>query len=1111
MRGYPLLGGTRSRLLVAFLAVLLVALVRVAVSAPAYTSTHFEVYDSAGAGVAYAQSVAAELESAYSALSGSGASLAPPCSGSLYVVNVTQLPGGEGGYVRWTYYYDSSGRITSSCVNYIAIAPGLTSSTLRHVAFHEMVHVSQVSYFRYTAVPSSYPWYIEASAEGISSELSGVCGWEPYYFSNSLYSSNPYSYSGSAWQSYAYGAFYYWVLASGTSTVPGALSGSVSGSSVDSAWVDSTYVSFLLAIVKGVSICGSIYKPSFQSVSVTGTSTSFQVSLSGLSASYYSVSLPGPGMVTVSVSGNVRSNIALNQAFYESNSSLLLALVNPSTSSATYQVTITFSPPLLVKVSGGTFYPVDGRLSLQLYVTYAGQPVTGTVRVNGVDVQASSGYASVTLTNVTWGSVQLTVEYSGYSSTLSVALQKPSVTLYTQTPLFLSPSGYGDLVLKVSNPNQVALSLPLVVRPPVNSSLAFQSLSQTLSLSPGDNTVRLSFSVTGAPAQGTGYVDVLTGSNDKVSVPFSVVPASLSVVKASYDGARGKTIVDVAVQPAALTVTVEVGGLGGKAAVPLSTYIVGVVEVSIPAPSASLSAKPELVAPSWFTARVSVSLSAQGSCPPYPVSYSLSLRVNGSDIGSAYFACGASKDVEATVNASRSDREVYLFVLNGNPSWSAKVRVVPPTISASLVRWTVLGNGSIVEAKVAVAGPHKYLVLGRVLSNESFTLTRSLPAGVKALDVDTGFAKLRLEMPPVKVHVSAPEVVLIPNAVTVRVTVETEAVVKASLEVRLNSSLQRELPVDTSLNRTSFVFELKPGAPGVYTLSVGSWFGGSEASFFYVVVKGVDVEAPPFVLVNEQAEVHVKLYVYPKLPIHANLSVAGCGVGEYRRILGNQSLTLRFDKACSAVVTVSVLNFTASRRIYWDYLNLALENVLGTLDGAPIVGNGTVTGRAYFANGSAVPARVKVDGEYSVTVAETGERVFRLSVEYLGWHNETTVKAFLVPATLYLKAVNVSRELGSPASLEERIRLAVVSGEWGSLSRALKVYEESREKAKAADPLAMLAKSLSERWATEGDEKLIEYSDFILRYEVPIYASIALLAVAVLAARRLRRRRGEKV
>ncbi len=1076
-----------------------------AAAAPAYSSQNFDVYDLAGAGPDYARSVADALERALSTLLQAGAGLAPPCAGSRYPVYVSALSGGEGGYVSWRYEYDPpTGRVVSACVSNITIAAGLASQQLGRVALHEMIHVSQASYYRYAAVAASYPWYVEASAEGVTGALLGSCGWEPEYFRRGLYSVDPYSYRGSAQECYALGAFYHWVVSSGYASVPGALSNSLSGSTEYSGWVASAYADFLLAIARGVQMCGSYLAPGYQQVQLGTSGWRAQVTLQGLSAAYYRLVLPAPGYVVISASGVPRSNLVLGRPFYAPNTTLILALVNPGASPATYEVSALYSPPLRVEVKGGLFRPLNGTLQLRLYVTY-GAPVSGTVVVNGTPVEASSGLAAVELSGVSWGSYALVVEYAGERAVVRLGLSRPQASLVTQTPLYLTPRGHGSLVLSVINPNAVELELALDARLPAapgGSALELEGLPRLVALRPGASSVSVGFRARDVSRGSSGSLVLRLGPGEELAVPFSVEPADIEVVGASYDSRENSTAVDVLVRPPMVRARVRVEGLSGEAPVPLSTYYVGYASVRVPPYLVRLAASPLLVAPGWALVNASAAVSAAGTCPAYPVRYGVAVSVNGTPLGVASFACGGGAVLRGLLNVTVGPRGGRLtLAVDGAPQWSVGLEVVPPRIEVRLAEWRVTDGGSLVSLTVAVSGPHRYLVLGRVVANGTLELERRLPPGESALTLDAGFERAVVPMPEVRISLRVPEVALYPGPVRVEITVNTSAVLNASLALELGGRPVGALRV-AGRGLVGASAELQPPEPGAYTVAVRSWFGGAEGRVLCARVRGVLVQAPPLALVGSRARVSVLVLADPPLPLPVNVTLRGCESGELR-VEGNATLELSYREPCTLAVEARLLNLSGSASVRWDKLNLHLEGVLGRVGGQPVVPSGLVRGYAVFSNGTRVPAPVLVNGVEAYATSELGGRLLTLSVEYLGCRNSTTVGAFLVPRELYVEAVEALGELGHPRHLRAQLEAAVATGRWGALTEALEALREARGRAARYDPLGHLALWLVRRWAEEGGSTELAAARWLLANEHWLYLSAAaLLSYALLRRRR---------
>ncbi|MEZ0345055.1 MAG: hypothetical protein ABWK01_00660 [Infirmifilum sp.] len=1061
-------------------------------AAPTYISQHFQVYDSAGAGATYSQSVASALESALNTLQQQGVRLAPPCSGYLYTVNITSLPSGEGGYTSWQYSYDTTtGKIQNSCILGIMVASGLSGSTLTHVAYHEMNHVAQVAYITYKIIIDSYPWYIEANAEGIAGALLKSCGFEPYYFQASLYSKNPYSFSGAAAQCYGLGAFYNWLVSSGYATMASAFSNSFSGSTVISDWINSAYIRFLISLARGVQMCGTTYQPAFQEVTLSTKGWSTQVSLEGLSASYFKLNMPSPGVVSISVSGSPISNLLLNKSFYTSNTTLLFALVNPSTSQATYQVTVSYAPPLQAEIRGGVFHPASGQLELSLYVSYAGSPVSGSIKVNGSSVQASSGQAAIALQDITWRAYTLIVEYSGESTTVFLSLQRPSAALLTQAPLYVTPTAYGAITVKVTNPNQVAVQASVKILPPVvnnQSIFEFTSYPQDLTLPSGDSIINIGFKAAGQPGASTGTVILELAPSDEIDLPFPVRPASLKILEAVYSSVNKTTSLKVEIQPISTWVRVRIPGLSGETPVPLSTYYVGVVRVSLPGYQIALSAAPLLVAPKWVLANVTATLSTVESCPDYPVSFYVQTWVNASYLGGVSFSCSSHAQISSLLNLSATALGRATLVANNNPSWTATLQVTPPVIQWKLLEWRVTDNGSLVTMLVNVSGPHTYLVLNEKVANGSITVRKALAKPQTSLEVDTGFKVLVVEMPKISLKIKAPEVVIYPGTIPVTLVFNTSAYLDASFDILLDSHKIMTVKAAGSGEQEASI-SLKPDTPGEHIVSVKSWFTENSSKVYYVQVKQVKISSDPFRLIGEKASVSIVVSASPPLPLPVNVSLAGCEMRTLK-VRGNSTLTLGYNHPCTLTIKANLLNLSDSSQLRWDTLNLKLEEVLGWIGASPLVAAGAVRGAAFFSNGSRVPAEVLVNGLERYTVSSLGEYAFNLTVQYLGSRNSTLVKAYLVPRDLYLGLLKAAENLGSPPSLEKKLQLAVLTGRWDEVATALEVYNNTSMLG-GRDPIAALAYWFLRRWSEEGNPGDLNLAVWLVQNRLWLYVAAA--------------------
>ncbi|MEM1630508.1 MAG: hypothetical protein QXX83_00015 [Thermofilum sp.] len=1094
----------RRALLLVLLAALLVS---VAAAAQPYTTAHFELYDLAGAGQSYLQSLGSELESAYSALAGGGVRLAPPCSGPRYTVYVKSMSAGEGGYVSWQYSYDSSGRITSSCIRFINFSSKLSGSTLKKTVYHEMVHVAQAAYFSYHSVVQAYPWYVEASAEGVAGRLTGVCTWESNFYSASLFSRNPYSYSDGDAEAYSYSAFFNWLLAS--YSVSDALSRTLSSSTVQNGWLNEAYTSYLLSIVKGQVLCGKTYTPTRQSVYLSSGDWSTVVSLDGLSAAYYAVQLTSSGIVEIRVEGaSLRSNLKLNEPFEVQNTTLFLALVNPSASSISARLTVSALPMLSVELSGGVYDAVKGVLSVDLRVTYALKPVSGSVRVNGTEYQAADGLVSASFSGVGWGSYSLVVEYGGYSRTVRVNIAQPSFSAVTRSPLYLSPSGYGSLVLQASNSGEVSISAELLFEPQAVDGaeiLKLASSSVALTIPPSaSQRVEVPFTA-GKLAEGEVLVKLRSASGEAVVAKFRVVPVELLVSEAAHTFPGGLTRVKLFVPQLNAFFEASFTGLSGDAVARYDTYAIGRVPVQLPPLSATVSAEPKLVAPSWALLRLSVALRAAGACPAYPVTYSASVIVNATALGSASFKCGEQVKVEGDFNATQTSMRATLVVSN---QWVAEVSLTPPQILLEPSGWLITDQEVTVNVSVSVRGPYAYYILGRVFENSTEHFTFSAEAGSRGLEVDAGFSRQFLQVPAVKLSIEAPDVVLAPGPLTVKVVVESEASIAANLTVKLNGSVVASLSVrKNGTHAYTSALQLQPPAPGLYRVEVGSWFANSSALVYYVEAAGVRVEAPVFLLVGMPANVTVEVYAKPPLPLPVSVNVEVGGKQWTVILRGNSSLLVESPASPSvAVLEARLLNHTSKARVSWDLLNLNVEGAIGSQDGVPILPSGPLRGSAAFSNGTRAAAKVLVNGVEAYAPPVLGRVELNLTATYLGVRNSTVITVYVVPEGEYLTAADLVKRLREGSVFEQLLREAVRTGGWSEVAVYTAAYTAAKARADSLDPLGYVALAILEKGASEGNPALAGFAESLVKHGLVVYATLLVVCAAVVLVKVRKRR-----
>ncbi len=1096
---------------------LLAALITVAaasalVLADPYLTEHFELYDAAGAGQAYLAALADVLESAYNRVKSIGVSLAPPCGRQRYTVYVVSS-NIEGGVTSTLYIYDSEGRVLSSCVAHINFTRNLSGPAMRKTVYHELMHVAQAAYYRYVSILHSCPWYVEGTAEGFACYLTGVCSSEPRYYDKRLYYLNPYSIQCAREESYSTGAFFHWLVSSGYASMPTAFERIFSSSNVQIPWLNAAYASFLLSIVKGQGLCGAVYRPYMQAVRLTGDQWSTSVTLEGLSARYYIIELPGSCTVEVKVTGSaVLSNLKLNEPFRVENQTLYLALVNPSPSAASLTLTVSASGYLSARIAGGRYDAATGQLEIDLSVAVGSAKITGQVYVNGTPYRADNGRVVAQLAGLSWGSYALLVSYEGLEATLRFSINPPVFTPVTKSPIYISMGCYGRIVVRADNPNPFKVYTSLLLEPPSiegSEPLLFESKVVDVELQPGQGTIELPFAANRPSSQGELLIRVRYGSSSPVVARYTIVPADISVIEVTYNSTTDVATAKLFVPQLGAHFVSSFSGFSGEASAVYDTYVIGSVNLQIPAIAATLRVEPEVVAPSWLLTSVEASVATSGACPAFPVIYWVQLRVNSTTLGSASLLCGEAATLKGFINSTRP-RGAWRVKFTANDRWSTVVELTPPRVDVTPSSWLIHDEGITLNVTVSAFGPHRYYVANMVLSNSSGNLVLDFPKGSASVSIDLGFAEASLTVPPVRLYLEIPPVTSSP-LVKGRLRAETSALLNSSLSLKLNGtevlrvklSKTGEAPVEEE-------FALNLSTLGLHEVSLEAWFARASASIYYAEVRGVSISAPQFLLVGGKALVNVTLYAQPPLPLPLNLTLARHDRSHTVTVRGNSTLELSFNEPVVVEVTASILNYTASTLITWDCLNLHLENVLEYLGEAPVLPNTAVKAYAAFSNGTRVPAAALVNGREFFQPESLGENVLTLSVGYLGRANETRVRVYVVPENLYREALDLLAFSGGPKSLAESIRTAVTTGRWADVEKLVTPYRVAKSRAEYYDPLGILALELVKRSAVTGDLALSLYAKTLLDYEVAVYLSAAALAVVVIARRRFRQQGPEE-
>ncbi len=1074
---------------------------------PTVNSTHFLIYDLANAGLSYDQSLDNYLEQAYSLYTSLGMKMAPPCNGSQYVVYVVSQSqiAGEAGITEWTYEYNpSTGQVISTCIDYINISAGLNSAWLEHTAYHELVHVSQWAYVQYTAIPQNYPWYIEADAEGTASYYTQQCPLDQDFYQYNQYEYDPYDYSGKPIiNMYYYSAFIYWLIANGVG--PATIESNVfSGNTVVNTWLDNYYVQYLTSIVHGQSLCGSTYYPSFQSVTMSDSTYSMSVSLQGLSAQYYEIQLPATGTIEITTSGGtVDSNIQLNSPFSIGNTTLYLALVNPTTSSETVSLTISYTPGIEVEIVNGTYNVMTEKLSLTLYATYGTTPISGTVDVNGTAVTANNGYINATFSGITWGTYTINVTYNNSTALASITLNQPSMSLITSSTLYLTSSSLGYLIITINNPNKniIIISEVQVTSPPSPTNMYkpmiyFEPPNETVTLNPGQSIVKIYFFTNSTISSGQGDIYLYNSPTTALSLGYSVIPAQVGIVNATYYLNDNYTVVNVYISGVG-TVTSSMNGLSGSVYVNYSTYTIAILKVNITKPTIELIPNVYLLAPTWALINATVKLGST-TCPGYLTFYEASIYINGTYIGSMDVPCNSSSTVRGTINATYTGH--YLVLSITNTTISARLVLSPPTIQVLNYLWNVTNTNEYVQVNISVYGPYQYLVLNHRISNSTIQVAYSLPINDTVLTVNTGFMNITIPRPSPSISLKSPSISIYPQTinlivnVTMPPTLSYEGIINAYLNGSLSTSMSVNLPPGKS---TVINLLVKPMVPSIYLVSV--ILGTSASSNITVAsveLMGLNVQAQPLVIVGHYESINITVNDVPKIKLPVNVTLYGC-TNESMTVMANASLSLGFSSECMLIINASSYILNAQTISYWDYLNLWLGNVIGYYDGEPLILNETVNAYATFLNGTKIPTSVLVNGSAEFMPQTLGSATLMLNVTYLGVSNTTEIEVFIVPPT-YTEAESLLTELGNPPFLNATISNAITSGNWGLINEILSEYQVTSSR--PYDPLAQLSKYLLLQAIMNGDVGKIGVVNTILRYEPVIYAALLLIIIAILIA-----------
>ncbi|GAB6948347.1 hypothetical protein JCM16161A_24770 [Vulcanisaeta sp. JCM 16161] len=1074
---------------------------------PAVNSTHFLIYDLANAGLSYDQALDNYLEQAYSLYTTTlGMKMAPPCNGSQYTVYVVPQAqqAGEAGITEWEYEYNSStGQVISTCIVEINISAGLSSQWLEHTAYHELVHVSQWAYIQYTTIPRSYPWYIEADAEGTASYYTDQCPLAQDYFQYGQYEYDPYDYSGKPIiNMYYYSAFIYWLIANGIG--PATIEQNVfTGNSVVNSWLDNYYIQYLTSIVHGQNLCGSTYYPSFQTISISGSTYSLSVSLQGLSAQYYEVQLPATGTIEITASGgSVTSNIELNTAFSITNTTLYMAVVNPTTNNETVALTISYTPGIIARIVNGTYNVMKESLTLELYVTYGTTPITGTVYINGTSTSVNNGYASITFTGITWGTYTVNITYENSTALTYITLTQPTMSLITSSTLYLTSNSFGYLLFSVNNPNNVTLITETMISSPpspVNTykpMIYFEPPNETLTLNPGTSIIRVYFFTNATVSSGQGDIYLYNSPSTAITLGYNVIPAQVGISNATYYINGNYTVVNAYVNNIG-TIRSTIRGLTGTVYVNYSTYVITALNINITSPTINLIPRIIVLAPRWALINATISLSTPKACQGFPVFYDGQFYVNNTYIGNVLVPCNGEGITWNVINTTYTGYHVTLSITN--TTIMARVNIVPPSINVIYYLWNITGMSEYITVNLSIYGPYKYVILGREVGNSTLQVRYSLPINDTVLTINTGFNNITIQRPAPLISLESPAITIYPQVINViiNVTMPSTLTYQGALDTFLNGSLYSSTIVRLPPGKSTLINVLiKPMMPSMYVVDVefGAW-SSSNITVASVELYGLNVQARPLVIIGHAEAINITLNDYPPMGLPINLTLQGC-INETMVVTANASLSLGFSKECALFINASTYTLTSEAVSYWDYLNLWVNNTVGYYNGYPLILNETITAYATFLNGSKVPAVVLINGSAAFTPQALGPITITLSVNYLGIANESSLRVYVIPPT-YFEAEDILKELGNPQFLNATISNAIINGNWGLVNEIVNEYQES---SRPYDPLTQLSRYLLIQAIMSGDLNKIGLVNIILRYELLIYVAFILMIALIIVA-----------
>jgi len=1059
----------------------------------AVETAHFYAVNSVGAPDSFVQSALGYLEEAYSTYASMGISLASPCVGTKYLVNITGGYSNELGYTAWWYtYHPDTGYINRVCVRYIAISYPVAQGELRPTAFHEIAHVAQAAYVRYKDVGMSDNWVAESHARAMEIKYGGgQCYLD--FFGQSLYSSNPYSAIGLSM--YAYFPFFLWLFDSySPSTI---LQYAFSGK--DYLWINQRYVDYLKALAKGQSLCGQFMRPQYIEVDLKyGGRWQTTIQLDGLSARYYWVRVPRGASVLIELNG-ATSNLAVGQIFRVDNDTLLLAVVNPSMSASTAVLGITVAAEPVIKVVSATYYADSGTLEYEIKAVLRYSeieiPIEGWVTVNGTRLYLTNGIAHGSVRVPGPGRYALNVMLSDATVLLTVNIATPAIKAPIR--LYFTNSSRGILKLEIENPGDAVFVTRLEVSAP-NTSFNY---TRSLTLKPGRTALDVAFSVRGEPGNMT-YSLLVAPNKWYTAAKTTVVPLKVYVKSAHFNGTHIRAVLNYGVG----NWTAAFPGLSGKVEIPHGGYILASVNVSLPRPTLRAEVAPDTVAPGWWNGTLNVAMSV--ACPPYQAYYEVPIRVNGTFAGALRLTCPNAPAKSVPIQFNTTKQRLTYVVETAVGSTTASTSPQYPRLNVSFVALYITERPYAVF-NVSVAGPHRYLVAGRaVRGNSTVALKVDVGECAREATLDLGFAAYRFELPTPSISVEAWSA-LYPRPIDIEVTIRLppQVHVNRTIAVYANST-PIPLRISTSNRYERYDVKFEPKAPGVYIVSAALWCKSANATVYSTAVRAVRLAVDnDFALVGKPIRLEVSAEWWPAQapPPPVNVTLSGCEHKQFAMAPG--VLGLRYDRQCTLTVVASAANVTAMAKVEVGCLNIVPQlQPVGYVLRRPVLTDPSQL-RVVVTNCDGSPISADTSIEWPKAY---GSATVAIRAEYRGRANETQLHIAYAPDT-YVKAMALAERLRPRAAwlLQSMAESAALSGNWSAVEHIVEIGERSRGWP-ITEHLALWALSnhLEENpryWLKPSSEHWLRIAELLSNYPYVTYVAMALLALALTIVIRRRR------